>query len=454
MLLLRGKMIYKIKLLLAMMLLVYLPFVSTLNAQTNEHFFQWDLTVGERLEIVRTADVIYIENSIQRAKYEERNIVDLTAYAKTPNGRGYRIKGLFKTYKRLKGETLFQLDREFTSDFVIETDGKYIVPRQYFMPNVRSVPTFPSMPLKVGDTWSAPSEEFYFDSFDRPLTLALNTSYIISSFSNENGTNIATIDYNNIINKDLEQAGIRGNKTPRVIHGYNNAKYYWDMDRNVPVYSSEFYHVFFGFGANHGYASIEYKMDLETFYNIYEPIKEEDLIDEVERLKEGFGLDDNSLGGVEQSGQGTLGGDDYSSQLKKAEENFGVNDNNGNSAIEVAPVEQGIAVRLGDLLFDTNSDTLKSSSKETLDKIISTIKEMYPDREIVVEGHTDNTGSSNYNQNLSERRAKRVAGEIEGALDHDKVSYKGKGETEPIQSNSTAAGRAKNRRVDIIIKLR
>ncbi len=432
---------YKFVLMLNLVFISVL-FTNILYSQTNEHFFKWDFEVGQRLEVVRTADVVYIENGIQKAAYEERNIVDLTAYAKTPDGRGYRIKGLFKTYRRHKGETIFQLDRQFDSDFVIETDGRYIVPKQYFMPNVRSVPTFPSIPLKVGDTWNAQSEEFYFDSFDRPVTLILNPSYVVSSFTNNGGTNMATIDYNNIINKNLEEAGIRGTRTPRVIQGYNNARYYWDIDRNVPVQSSEYYNVLFGFGANRGYDSIEYRMDLETFYNIYDPIKQEELVEDVEKLLRGLGSDNSS-------DRGSVGGDSADSEeIEALEKSF------ADEAIEVETVEQGIAIRLGDLLFDVNSDRLKTGTKETLDKIIGTIKEMYPDREIIVEGHTDNTGSTSYNQNLSERRAKRVASEIENQLDHDKVSYKGKGATEPRESNNTPSGRAKNRRVDIIIKLR
>ncbi len=407
-------MIYRIRLMLAVVLMS-LPFFYTLKAQTNEHVFQWNLEVGQRLEIVRTADVIYLEDSIEKLQYEERNIVDLTAYAKTPDGRGYRIAGVFKTYRRYRGETLFQLDRQFNSDFIIETDGRYIVPRQYVMPNVRSVPTFPSTPLKPGDRWTAQSEEYYFDTFDKPLTLILDTSYLISSFTNDGGRNIATIDYHNIINKNLEQAGIRGHSTPRVINGHNYARYYWDMDKNIPLISEESYHVFFGYGANLGYLSREFKMDLKTDYQVYDPIKHEDIVEETERLGEEFADDD---------------------------------------AIEVETIDEGIVVHFGDILFDLDSDKLKGSSQEALDRVISKIKEIYPDREIVVEGHTDNSGSAKYNQNLSERRAKTVASKIKEELDHDKVSYKGKGATEPRVSNNSSSGRAKNRRVDIIIKLR
>nr|WP_252831800.1 OmpA family protein [Brachyspira pilosicoli] len=85
---------------------------------------------------------------------------------------------------------------------------------------------------------------------------------------------------------------------------------------------------------------------------------------------------------------------------------------------------------------------------------MNAIKQTYPDREIIVEGHTDNTGEANYNQALSEKRAKTVADYILPKLEHDKLSYRGFGDKEPIASNDNPDGRQKNRRVDIIIKLR
>ena len=120
----------------------------------------------------------------------------------------------------------------------------------------------------------------------------------------------------------------------------------------------------------------------------------------------------------------------------------------------VDTVPEGLVIRLGEILFDTDSYTLKENAKDTVDNIINAIKETYPDREIIVEGHTDNTGEANYNQALSEKRAKTVADYILPKLDHDKLSYRGFGDKEPIASNDNPDGRQKNRRVDIIIKLR
>ena len=387
--------------------------VNILNAQTNEHLFRWNLEEGQRLEIVRTADVIYIENTIQRDVYEERNIIDLTAYRETANGQGFQVQGIFKTYSRKKGENVFKLNREYQSDFIIEKNGRYIVPKKYFMPNVRSIPTFPDTSLRTGDSWHAQSEE-HFDTFDMPLKLVLNPSYLISSYGNINGTNTADINYHVIINKDLNQAGLRGDSTPYVIYGYNYGTYIWDIDRNIPITSDEYYHILFGFGPEHQFASIEYKMNFNTDYHIYEPIETNMMKKESERLSESL----------------------------------------RDSDIEVSEVDEGIVLRLGEILFATDSDKLKNDSKDTLEKIVKTIKEIYPDREIIIEGHTDNKGNFEYNQKLSESRAKTVAKEIKNDIDHDKVSYKGLADTEPIDDNKTVEGRARNRRVDIIIKLR
>ena len=115
---------------------------------------------------------------------------------------------------------------------------------------------------------------------------------------------------------------------------------------------------------------------------------------------------------------------------------------------------EGLVLRLGEILFDSDSYTLKSESKSTIDNILKAIKEIYPDREIIVEGHTDNTGKKEYNQNLSEKRAKSVADYMLPNLEHDKLSYRGFGDNKPISPNNTPEERKKNRRVDIIIKLK
>lgn len=114
--------------------------------------------------------------------------------------------------------------------------------------------------------------------------------------------------------------------------------------------------------------------------------------------------------------------------------------------------ERGIVVTLGDVLFDTGSAQLRSSADDNLNKLVSFLTE-YPDRRVLIEGHTDNVGSHTYNQELSRRRAEAVKQRLEqGGVDSKRLSVSGKGLQNPVASNNTAEGRQQNRRVEIIIE--
>ena len=114
--------------------------------------------------------------------------------------------------------------------------------------------------------------------------------------------------------------------------------------------------------------------------------------------------------------------------------------------------KRGFVVALsGGLLFDTGKNTLKAGAKSTLTKIAEQLKSN-PDAKISVEGHTDSVGTAEKNQELSQKRADAVRDFLVGAgVPADRVTASGKGETEPIATNKTAAGRQQNRRVELVI---
>ncbi len=122
--------------------------------------------------------------------------------------------------------------------------------------------------------------------------------------------------------------------------------------------------------------------------------------------------------------------------------------------VEVSrPSEGEIDVRLtSDILFDYNSAGLRPASRTTLNELAQNFAQ-YPDNQIVVEGHTDSTGSDAYNQKLSEQRAGNVADYLidRGVASRNVVVY-GYGEAQPKSSNDTAEGRQLNRRVEIHIR--
>ncbi|HEX2061294.1 MAG TPA: OmpA family protein, partial [Thermoanaerobaculia bacterium] len=117
------------------------------------------------------------------------------------------------------------------------------------------------------------------------------------------------------------------------------------------------------------------------------------------------------------------------------------------------PSEGEISVRLtNDILFDYDSAALRSTSRNTLNELATNFRQ-YPDNRIVVEGHTDSTGSDAYNQRLSEQRAANVADYLidQGVAAGNIIVY-GYGESRPKSSNDTAEGRQLNRRVEIHIQ--
>jgi outer membrane protein OmpA-like peptidoglycan-associated protein len=103
------------------------------------------------------------------------------------------------------------------------------------------------------------------------------------------------------------------------------------------------------------------------------------------------------------------------------------------------------------ILFATNSSSVSDASKSALRNFSASLKQN-PDTYIKVIGHTDNTGRVDYNQTLSEKRARSVYDYLMNqGISSDRMTYEGKGIHEPIASNATDEGRALNRRVEIMI---
>jgi outer membrane protein OmpA-like peptidoglycan-associated protein len=123
----------------------------------------------------------------------------------------------------------------------------------------------------------------------------------------------------------------------------------------------------------------------------------------------------------------------------------------GKSA-EVERVGESILVTFDSgIMFDVDSYALKASTRANLDKMAETMKQ-YDKTEIIVMGHTDNTGTDEYNQKLSENRAASVSRFLQqNGVISKRLTNKGFGESKPVSSNNTTSGRQQNRRVEIAI---
>lgn len=119
---------------------------------------------------------------------------------------------------------------------------------------------------------------------------------------------------------------------------------------------------------------------------------------------------------------------------------------------EVERVGEGILITFDSgLLFDYNSAALRSATRQNLQELARTLIK-YEDTEILIQGHTDATGSDDYNLQLSKERAISVENQlITSGVADQRLIIQGLGENEPVATNETAAGRQQNRRVEVVI---
>lgn len=144
---------------------------------------------------------------------------------------------------------------------------------------------------------------------------------------------------------------------------------------------------------------------------------------------------------------GGLGGSILDAQQRALQSDLG-----GTGATVVNSGDRLTVTMPESILFATDSATVSSSAAQNLYAVARNLQQ-YPNSRVEVVGHTDSTGTASHNQGLSERRAQSVASLlVQGGVASSRITAYGRGQTQPIASNNTAAGRAQNRRVEIIIR--
>ncbi len=122
-----------------------------------------------------------------------------------------------------------------------------------------------------------------------------------------------------------------------------------------------------------------------------------------------------------------------------------------NAILQTTDTARGLIVNMSDVLFDTGKYSLKPAAREKLAKVSGIILG-HPGLKIAVEGHTDSVGGDDYNMRLSENRASEVRDFlINQGIPPANVTSQGFGKTMPVADNATAAGRQKNRRVELVV---
>lgn len=122
------------------------------------------------------------------------------------------------------------------------------------------------------------------------------------------------------------------------------------------------------------------------------------------------------------------------------------------TALQARQTDRGMVLTLGDVLFASGRSELKGGSTGNLGKLAVFLNQ-YQDRQVLIEGHTDNVGGTATNLALSQRRAESVRAYLMAqGVAASRLSATGEGENEPVADNSSATGRQQNRRVEVIIQ--
>jgi outer membrane protein OmpA-like peptidoglycan-associated protein len=120
-------------------------------------------------------------------------------------------------------------------------------------------------------------------------------------------------------------------------------------------------------------------------------------------------------------------------------------------ALQAKVTDRGLVLTLGDVLFATGRAELNPGTASNLNQLVTFLGN-YPSRTVMIEGHTDNVGTEDYNQGLSQRRADSVRSYlVRQGVDAARLTAVGAGESAPVAGNESATGRQLNRRVEVII---
>jgi outer membrane protein OmpA-like peptidoglycan-associated protein len=309
------------------------------------------------------------------------------------------------------GRQSFQWSREYQSVFDRDPFGFISIDDQYYMPVVRNVPVFPNRDLEIGETWTAEGYEVhdFRDGFGiaEPYRIPFNAEYEYLGLKEWKGKTYPAFSVSYRIFSEPPRA--QGYVWPVRIMGASDQTVYWDEEMGQTAAYSEFFRMIFELSSGD---TFEYRGTAQA------------------EIIESMRMDKNRI----------------------AEEIINDIDQMGIEDTSVRIVDEGIVITLEDIQFQPDSAILLQSEKLKLEKIAEILKR-YPERDILVGGHTALAGTAEGRLLLSQERAAAtadylIANEVRSP---DRIVVQGYGAERPLADNRTQEGMRKNRRVEIII---
>ena len=312
---------------------------------------------------------------------------------------------------------IYTWGEEYESIFTRDKTGKYDISDEYFMPTVRDVPVFPEYEVKPGDTWKGRGYEAHdlrrTFGIEKPFQFPFEATYLYRgdyTDGNERTISLIEINYNMLFStpsiKNLPAENVMN--APKITTGYSHQKVYWDNERGQIDHYTE-----------------DFKIQIETFSG--------DVI--VFTGNAHAEVTDFQRAGTEEN-------------LKKITKTVA---ELGLENVDVKESEKGLTISIENIQFEPDSSRLLESEKIKLMHIAEILKSF--ENDLLITGHCARRGTVKMQQQISRDRAGAVA-EFLTLLNVRKpecIFTQGKGAEEPVASNSTEEGRARNRRVEITI---
>lgn len=374
--------------------------------------FKFQYRENESYKIIsRVTEDVYINGNYSQTS-DILNKIMLTV-GSVKNGAGF-LNAVYQTSERADGDTgVFNWSEEYSSAFWQDSKGKYDISPEYYMPMVRDVPMFPYEDVLKGDSWTLDGYEVHdFRSnfgVPEPYTFPITVHYTYLGKTEKDGGlyDLISIHYDVFYRAEKKYKDIP--LYPVVLSGTSSLLLYWDNTRGMFYADQE---------------EFEFLVVLSSGITV-----------EYRGKAEGKVIESSEMDRPE-----------VAESIKKKLENQDL----GNTAVNVD--SRGVTITLEDIQFLADSAVLLNKEKIKLQKIVRILEE-YPDRDILITGHTARAGSEEEQLKLSKMRAKAVGDYILslGVKKAEQISIRGVGAAMPVADNATERGREKNRRVELTI---
>lgn len=310
---------------------------------------------------------------------------------------------------------------EYHVSYLQDDLGNQDIHQDYYMPLLRQVPRFPNRPVRLGETWKDEAFEVhdfrYYFNIDQSVQIKFTVYYTYAKVKDIDGKRHAEIEIEYHYNHNLSEELQKGKLYPKRLTGSSKQLLLWNIDDGRPLSTQEEFS--FLMDLSNG-QSWDFNGKRNTAFKLkrIQKAKEEvarEIQQEISQMKDEEGGD----------------------QMEN---------------IEVKTEESGITISVENIRFMPNSDELIPAEKQKLKKIGDILKK-FPDRDILITGHTALAGTFRDRKELSTQRAMSVARFFteEGVRRREQMIVKGLGAQKPVADNSTAEGRARNRRVEITL---